>query len=1198
MRIKEVEFPETILSAQKAGGLAIFAGAGVSIPHPSNLPNFQDLSNRVVAGALTREAEEPVDRFLGRAHARGVKVHQRVVDELVRDPTSAPNELHSALLRLFRSRSDVRLVTTNFDRHFTSAAATVFGSIDELEFQYAPALPLGDKFTGIVYLHGSVDKPPERLVLTDADFGRAYLTEGWARRFLQRLFSAFTVLFVGYSYQDIVLQYLARGLPPDARPEGRFAMVSEGNEQHWKYLGITPISYPLKPSENRHSALLTTLSAWGDLAHRGALDHEVRIRQIVELPPSLDLEESDYLVHVIKDHSIARFFTRHATKVEWLHWAEKQGLFESLFQPSVTPERVDEVIALWFAENFVIEHPGDALALVHRQGQTPGPLLWNTIARRLAGQQSNGVPPEVLDRWVAVLIADAPFGANTELLANVMCACRYPENQAAAVLLFGFLTRPRVRLEKDIFRLEADRDGGDDVSAGVSLHANQYWLVEAWQRVFKPDLANLADQLEPLLTSHLQQAHTLLCMMGKAHESHDLLSFSRGAIEQNEAAGGGSAVDAMIDAAGGLLAHYVTNSPARADSVIEAWFRSKAPLLKRLAIWGVAISSHWTADTKIEWVLRSNLLYAYGIKHEVFVLLKKAYPTASQSSRSILLEQVSKRPPAPSDPESKRIRDYEIYNLLNWLKTADPSCPLVKQHLDSAQRLHPEFGPRDHPDRDWVITFGAWGSESPVSSDALISMDPEERFDEFMSYQEKGVIGPGREGLLAEVEKAVAQDYGWGLRLAGALEKKERWDSDLARCLVAGWRRAQLTDAQWQSVLGFLLSHDQLVQAAAYEVALLLESGVERPENPIPSSEIKAALAVAQTCWSGCSLDAPTADSQKDDWLATAINDPAGKLSTFWLHAVSRMRQEAGDRWTGIPPWVKALPELMLTEATRSAELGRVVLASRLHFLFAIDQIWAKDNIIPLLDWSIDERRALQTWHGFLCWGRWTEGLLQYLMPLYEGVFPRCDQLTGNYSGRFCEHLAAIAAFSSIHPVKQGWLARFLLAARPVDRASWAAHFRQMLESMDEEAQKASWESWIGDYWRKRIDGIPLPLDSSETEEMVNWCIHLKPVFPEVVDKICESPRPTLTHTFIFWSLARTDLPKRFPRSSGQLLRQLLVSVSEPFYDFDNAQELVGRLVPTDASREDLLWACNELARLGYPGAAELRALINPPPSP
>jgi hypothetical protein len=45
-----------------------------------------------------------------------------------------------------------------------------------------------------------VAKQADRMVLTDSDFGSAYLTEGWATRFLQRLFTHNVVMFIGYSH--------------------------------------------------------------------------------------------------------------------------------------------------------------------------------------------------------------------------------------------------------------------------------------------------------------------------------------------------------------------------------------------------------------------------------------------------------------------------------------------------------------------------------------------------------------------------------------------------------------------------------------------------------------------------------------------------------------------------------------------------------------------------------------------------------------------------------------------------------------------------------------------------------------------------------------------------------------------------------------------------------------------------------------
>ncbi|MGH9544061.1 MAG: SIR2 family protein [Terriglobales bacterium] len=89
------------------------------------------------------------------------------------------SQLYAESSPLFNTTAKVRLVTTNFDLHFSTAALSVYED-ESPETYSAPALPIGNDFTGPVYLHGSVDKPARRLILTDSDFGRAYLTEGWA----------------------------------------------------------------------------------------------------------------------------------------------------------------------------------------------------------------------------------------------------------------------------------------------------------------------------------------------------------------------------------------------------------------------------------------------------------------------------------------------------------------------------------------------------------------------------------------------------------------------------------------------------------------------------------------------------------------------------------------------------------------------------------------------------------------------------------------------------------------------------------------------------------------------------------------------------------------------------------------------------------------------------------------------------------
>ena len=121
-------------------------------------------------------------------------------------PATAPLRVHEALLTLSRTEGGTRLVTTNFDNRFVEAGEA------NLSVDAAPKLPVPKRYnwSSLVHLHGRIvpDEGGASLVLTAADFGRAYLTERWAARFITELFREFTVVFVGYSVADPVI-----GLP-------------------------------------------------------------------------------------------------------------------------------------------------------------------------------------------------------------------------------------------------------------------------------------------------------------------------------------------------------------------------------------------------------------------------------------------------------------------------------------------------------------------------------------------------------------------------------------------------------------------------------------------------------------------------------------------------------------------------------------------------------------------------------------------------------------------------------------------------------------------------------------------------------------------------------------------------------------------------------------------------------------------------
>jgi hypothetical protein len=1184
MRINNVDFPEPLFEAQKNGALVVFAGAGVSIPPPSNFPNFDSLAEQVAAGVLNREKDEPVDRFLGRLKDRHVEVHD-IVRRILSDPTSKPNALHTALLRLFESATKVRVVTTNFDLHFTSAATAIFSNVDNLEVYSAPALPRGSSFSGIVHLHGTVAKPADRLVLTDSDFGIAYLTDGWATRFLQQLFAENLVLFVGYSHNDTVIDYLARGLPPKSKGPGRFAFTVEGTDAHWKRLGITPVTYPVGAEGARHSALAPALKSWVDRIWTATLDHEDRIKSIVKRSLSLDPEELDYIEGSCKDLSLARFFTRHASSPDWLRWAESKGVLSSLFKQTPVCGEVDQEFALWFARRFACSELGDALAVLQRQGGFIAPLLWYQLAWAFHAERP---AHRVIARWVPLLVDSQPSQGSKNFLDYMLCACELPRDEATLLLLFEHLTRPSVDLRRSIW--PSAGEGEEDVDIEIRTEGSGYWLNEAWHKLLEPNLATLADKLLLIATSNIQHAYSLLRSFGKDHANWDPLSTSCVLVEATGQGGPhDDGIKLLINIARDVLRWTIKSSTVRADFFIDIWFLSGYRLLRRLAIFGVAESAHRSSDLRVNWLLENDLIYAYGYKPEVFRVFQKSYATASESIRIKVLEIATQG----SALLEGRTKDYEIFNLLNWLSKAAPDCQHTKKRFDKFAALHPDFGPREHPDLDsWIGPSGWGGPTSPLQTDEILSLSPERFLLELAAAKSDGFTEPSREGLLHGVSEAVTRQYGWSADLVRALKEKEFWEPDVWQAIVNGWRHSDLTDEQWGEVLTILLETSQIRSAITYEACKVLESGVGKPSHPIPTNSLALSIRVGEKFWDSCSSSDKERQDAVQDWLQVAINEPAGDLMMFWLRILSRLKGTVGQDWNGIPQEYKQFLDSVLDGNSYAAGIGRVLIASHLPFLFSLDREWTIQNVLPPLKLTENLARAVQAWHGLL-WGTWTEDLLPYLLPYYEGAFVKLHSEFGKEQRKqFCAHLAGIACHSSINPIQQGWLNKFLLSVTVEERAVWASYMLQGLKGMKEIALEKAWNNWIDAYWQNRIDGIPVPLEASETAEMVGWSICFRKSFAEVAERVYKSPTPKSEHAFLFYDLSASDLSNRAPDAVAQFVLYLLKNRIEPIYDFDQIVKIVETLKQSTEARDHLLQICQQLAELGYPAAGTLKNSI------
>lgn len=502
MWIREVDFPEVLIGAHRAEKLVIFVGAGASRDAPSGLPDFRTLTADIAAEAqaeVTADELEKPDVLLGRLDDQGVDVRLRVAAR-IGVPLSRPNRLHRTIVDLAAARPPIRLVTTNYDLHLSSVLEDVDIEVNEY---IGPALPMGDDFRGLVYLHGNLRQEARHLVVRDRDFGRAYLRDAWATRFLERMFATFAVLFIGYSHSDVVMQYLARALGPGAP---RYVLTSDPSAANWRRLGILPIGYEVV--DGSHVALVDAVEGWASWMSMGLLEHRQRVSELVSAPPSQVPEEASYLEMLIGDGEKVGLFAELARGEEWLLWASARPEFRQIFDPTGALRDTSQALSYWFAEHFVMveELTGAALKVVRDAGGRLGPLVWSAIGHQL--HRFDGPRPEWLETWVVSLI-QSDSDNREPWLDYALVASRWPEHRATALLLFDHLTEPLATHEQS-FGL------GGDARFDVRLRGDNGWLRKAWQDLFLPNVAQAAPEVSAIVERHLRRAHQLLVATGFA----------------------------------------------------------------------------------------------------------------------------------------------------------------------------------------------------------------------------------------------------------------------------------------------------------------------------------------------------------------------------------------------------------------------------------------------------------------------------------------------------------------------------------------------------------------------------------------------------------------------------------------------------------------------------------------------------------
>ena len=1037
--------PVQLMNRLDSGRAVFFCGAGVSVGTESGLPTFVDLvqhvydKNGMTPDDVEKQAlhlDEPdktkrrpqLDKaldLLERPDRLGAGALRRtVIERLSKAPTGAL-AVHKALIALSRHENGVRLVTTNFDNRFEEAEP------DLKHIDAAPKLsvPKQHSWKSLVHLHGRIgtDDDGTDLVLTAADFGRAYLTERWAARFVTELFREFTVVFVGYSVADPVMSYMVDALAAERKKGAQFADAFafasyDGTpaglakaRDTWHAKNVEPILYEARNgARDRYRLLNETLVKWAaiqsDPLHARP---QIATNEITKLPAGPDDPVVERVVWALEKAAAAEALANapltvdadEFTKVErWLENFSEAGLLrfpageagpgaigedggfirlvDSGFQRG-NPKTLDATrshLARWIARH---AHVPQVVTWVARKGGCMHAGMKSEIRMQL-GSENAKIPPRLRLLW-SVLLKQEPMNRWDFLWTHdhYKAAEDGPERREIEDEAIASL-EPHLRVlagpSSNVRFKQYMKKAATAISpvqacahlrlvAGDSDHQHQIEAILQNRDVLARHAATLS--------THLEKAVEL------AKDVDDI--FPDSSIYRPSIAPHGQNLHdeswmTLIDLVRDAYLALAGRDRARADNLLRRWTLSKEPLLARLALHAL------TEDTKSDISLARTLLitgrrpglWRTELHREVLRFLRRAGKRLPRALRVELVRAIREGP-------KQRARE-------PW--TSDAGT--VRR--ETALRLHKlaESGARiDKRSRALADEAG----------EAVRSM--EKHREEFLVWTEGGWIGP-EELVPADLLEAEAHAIATAIR-EGTIDAEAFRNLAAARPQVAADALVQVSGEGrwpapfWQGLL-WSIPHapdqpddvtqlreeiaDTLIDAPEAlfgEIGAAITSIVEERAKAWGTEREEEFERFWRQAWKGAEASEPVKVVGIDDPMTDAVNHPAGKLAEAALERLSKYKPQVGKK---LPEEVRPYFDAMGDSA--HGHFARVMLAARLHYLHAIDPEWVEEKLVPCMR-PRESEEATNLWYAF-GWSR-TIGpnLLQVLKDLFLEALQDAD---------------------------------------------------------------------------------------------------------------------------------------------------------------------------------------------------------------
>lgn len=1069
------ELPDELLTARDAGQVLFFCGAGVSQAE-ANLPNFAALAGKVLSllgSALDSPARRlfdasqdfekltgltgvvATDRIFGLLEQEFYpeEVRQTVATALV-PPEGHGLGAHQALLDLSRDAAGVvRLITTNFDRLFEACDPEV-GSFNP---PHLPDPRRPKDFRGIIHIHGRVDANYQRacddeFVLSSADFGRAYLADGWATRYIQTLLQRFKIVFVGYSADDPPVQYLLEALSRSDEPQTDLFAFQAGTVDQataqWKHKGVQPIPYE---SANGHTALWETLRAWAARARNVDAWREGVLDMAAVGPAALRPHERGLIAHLAATRDGAQHLAGKGDPLpaEWLSVFDPRRRYASPGPADPyeeTSERVDPFNALgldsdqpppptdpddWFMQR---EVPNDAWDLFASTDADRARLL-SEAAGRLRGADASRSSKLPTRLWhlgsYLVRVAHQPAAIwwaahQTDLHPDIVRRLewelrhqkdRFPANVLKAWRLLIAAWREK-RLDPDDRRYELETIVAQSgwATGNVRATIDMYRPVLVFeppigtrlppgrQEVLPEKLVRLNVEYprphEPLAIppEHLPYALALLrgqldhgIALEREIGGHNYVYFDTTRPDEGEQPDeDGFKMTGLLATFVNMMTRLAKVDPVAAKTEFDRWPSNENQVFSRLRIWAAGQPTILTADQAAA----------------VFLSLDEETFWTDQQERD-LLHAIRDRWPEMNQADRGRLEKRLLTGSYPWPEPRDDLAQVNAHYrLNRLQWL-----------RDRDVKFG-FDVEAEMTVIRQIATEWEPRFAKRTAQPKIGKVrsietdtdSAQIEGLpigrvLAAARDAAGRDFDTFINHRPFLGLAEKRPAFALAVLTDADRRGEFPEREWASLLhatskGSL--KERLLVAIAARLARLAPEQLVELRHPVSewmrdraTSLLVDLPEIFQIVWHALSA-ALAAYPPKDrfrrndgGWVDDGLNQPAGRLVDALFKDPTKIDLKVGE---GLPREWKVLLDQLLTLPGDARRHAIAMISPRLNWLYNVDPEWSESRLLAVADGDGPDAQAF--WGGYF-WAARTPQL-----PLYTRLKPAFISLARSGTNR------------------------------------------------------------------------------------------------------------------------------------------------------------------------------------------------------